>query len=66
MKANKKLPLLFFYISYNNLSICFITYKIVMETFLAFKRDTSIGVNPTPYSGIMTFCDSLCFEPSKK
>lgn len=37
-----------------------------MATFLAFKGDTTIGITPTPYSGIMTFCDNFRFEPSKK
>lgn len=30
-----------------------------MATFLAFKADTTIGIAPTPYSGIMTFCEKL-------
>lgn len=27
-----------------------------MATFLAVKRDTRIGITPTPYSGMTTFC----------
>lgn len=31
-----------------------------MATFMAFKRDTTIGIMHTiPYSGIMTFCEKL-------
>lgn len=28
-----------------------------MTIFLAFNRDTTIGITPTPISGVMTFCD---------
>lgn len=37
-----------------NLSMCFITYKILMASLFAFKRDTSIGVTYTPFYGIVT------------
>lgn len=40
--------------------------KNVHGNFLAFKIDTTIRVTPTPYSGIMNFCDNFCLEPSKE
>lgn len=36
-----------------------------MANVLALKRDTTIGITPAPNSGIMTFCDNVCFEPSQ-
>lgn len=32
----------------------------------AFKGDTTIGIVPTSFSGIMTFCDNGCFQKPKK
>lgn len=29
------------------------------QPLLAFKGDTTIGINPTSYYGIMTFCDKM-------
>lgn len=37
-----------------------------MATSLTFNRYTTVGINPTLISGIITFCDNLCFETSKK
>lgn len=56
----KNCQLKFFEISYINLRMCWITHKIFMRTFFAFKRDTTIEITPTPYSGILTFCDKFC------
>lgn len=65
--AHKTLSMIFFNLIYQP-NKCLITYKIFMATFWAFKIDTTIRVTPTPYSGIMNFCDKIlfCLEPSKE
>lgn len=53
--AHKKLSMTFQKKIHVNLSMCFITYKRFMATFLAFKRDTIIGITLPLILGLCPF-----------
>lgn len=57
---------MFLKITFINLSMCFITYKNLIATFLAFNGDTRIGISPNAISRITTFqFVTKCYEIQK-